>query len=113
MDRFVINKEGAKDGLRSGNLILGDRQIGKTEALMEVIHEDHKGEAVVVLPTDTLRDIFKDRYHKKYPDDPIPITDPPHIAGRGRSLPMYADVLSLFPEANRQHLEGQLRAAIW
>ena len=47
-DAFVTNKEEAKAALREGMGVMGDRQIGKTEALMEVIHEDYKGNVVVL-----------------------------------------------------------------
>ena len=110
---WADNKTEVKAGLRSRAIVNGDRAIGKTEALIDVIHEDHQGQAVVVLPTNTLREIFKCRYHKKYPNDPIPRIDPPHIAGRGMSWPIYADVLQLFPAVDRNKLDGVLTAAIW
>jgi|ERR1700722_2020247 len=67
---FVTNKDEAKAALRSGKVVHGDRAIGKTEALIEVIHEDHKGNAIVVMAMPMHGDIFKSRYRERYPDAP-------------------------------------------
>jgi hypothetical protein len=63
---FVTNKDEAKAALRSGKVVHGDRQIGKTEALIEVIHEDHKGNAILVVPMAQIGDIFKRRYRERF-----------------------------------------------
>ena len=110
---LVTNKEEAKKALRTGVFIHGDRAIGKTEALMEVIHEDHQGNVILVAPTVLLGEVFKNRYRQKFPDDPIPKIENPRIAGRGESKPVYADVLALFSESERQDLMPVLKASIW
>lgn len=110
---FVTNKDEAKAALRSGKVVHGDRQIGKTEALIEVIHEDHKGNAIVVTAMAEHGDIFKSRYREKFPDDSVPRIEHPRTAGRGTTTPLYADCYGMLREEDKDNLAPRLAAAIW
>ncbi len=60
--------------LRAGKMISGLRGTGKTTAILEVIHEDYAGDALVGCVTSTLAGLFKHQYHRFYPTDAIPRT---------------------------------------
>jgi predicted GNAT superfamily acetyltransferase len=110
---LATNKESAKSILRKHEWVEGDRRIGKTEALIEVIHEDHQGNAVVVYPSAELGEMFKRRYHEKYPHDPIPSVQNARNAGRGETRPIYADVYWRFTDQDCSYLDRVVTAAIW
>ena len=112
-DAFVTNKEEAKAALREGMGVMGDRQIGKTEALMEVFHEDYKGNVVVITINQRMGHLFKTRYHQKFPDDTIPKIDCSKEAGRGHTLPMFADCFKFLREDFKAELEERLKAYIY
>ena len=49
-----------------------DRRLGKTEAIMQQIHEKHGGRAVYMAKGQLMFDLFRDRYQQAYPRDPWP-----------------------------------------
>lgn len=59
---FCTTKDEVKATIRKFQMAHGDRQIGKTQAILEVVHEDYQGNAVLVLPTFQLVDLVKRRY---------------------------------------------------
>jgi hypothetical protein len=110
---WVSSKEEAKDAIRKGGLIDGNRQIGKTEALMEVIHEDHHGDVILTGARMELMESFVTRYRERFPEDKLPTIQPPRTAGMGDPRQVYADVYSLLNDADKERLVGTLTAAIW
>lgn len=110
---FVTNKDEAKVALRAGKVVHGDRQIGKTEALIEVIHEDHKGNAIVVTPSHEIGAWFLSRYRQLYPDGPKPKIEHPRDAGRGTSTPLYVDCYGMLQGKDQDDIKMRMAAAIW
>ena len=110
---YATNKEEAKAMLRQNKIINGDRAIGKTEALIEIIHDDHQGNAIVVSANHGIRDYIKNFYRAKYPGEPLPSFQSPLHAGLGDSRPLYVDVYQLLSEDDRENLGPVLTAAIW
>ncbi len=53
-----------KEALRAGMVVVSPRATGKTEALVEIYHEDR--DAAVVLPTEAGYRRFIELYEKKY-----------------------------------------------
>lgn len=110
---FVQNKDEAKAALRAGKIVYGDRQIGKTTALIEVIHEDYSGDVIVTTPNALIGELFAARYGEMFPDDKQPRIENSRNAGRGSSQPLYADCYAMFPEERKRDLDSRLAEAIW
>lgn len=88
---------------------LPGRQIGKTTALLEVIHEDHKGEATVYCMNQTMALNTKQMYKDKFPGEQVPSFTSQVDRVRGRSDPIFADDWWNIPTADRRNLIGTMR----
>lgn len=88
-----------------GVLIGVHRQVGKTQAIMELIHEDCAGRAQVCCINARLADIMKDRYRSMYPNDSQPqfIVRSEQSRGGGRKI-FADDWFDLTSQDRRQYL---------
>jgi hypothetical protein len=88
-------------------IVLGfpQRQIGKTEAVLELIHESDPAAAFYYAPSLTLMNIAKGRYYKRYPDEDIYprfIISPYQV--HGYMGPIYVDEWWLLDKADQKEL---------
>lgn len=88
-------------------LLLGlPRQVGKTQAILEIIHDVHEGEAIYFCPTRLIQDISYSRYRDLYPDDCIPLfTSDPYYC-RGTDTPIYVDEWWMISASRQDELRG-------
>jgi hypothetical protein len=79
------------------------RQIGKTEAIIQIIHEKHGGNAAVISPSEMLSEGIYRRYREAYPNDTTPLftSDPMWLRGK-ESRPVYVDEPWFMSESKRQ-----------
>ena len=112
---YCDNKGEVKQCIRQGGMAWGNRGIGKTQAILEIIHEDHGGVAVLVLPTESLMRITMRRYREAYPGDALPIFCTAHNLEkliRGRSFPVYVDTYDLFNHEDTSRIDYVLRGHV-
>jgi hypothetical protein len=117
MENFKLNFERIKTTLRwfPGVLLgLPGRQIGKTSALLEVIHDDHQGRATLYGFNQSAALYAKQMYKDKYPDEPVPNFVSQTEKVRGRSDHIFADDWWNIPTEDRRNLivTGRLAARI-
>ena len=62
----------SRDAIRAGKIVYGPRSCGKTQALLEVIHEDLKGVAVVICASSIECRVYRARYRDMFPRDRAP-----------------------------------------
>ncbi len=96
-------------------LVLGlGRQVGKTQAILEVIHDDFHGEGYVYSMNQTLSAACRLRYKDMYPNDPQPVfvSSPSHVRGNPRNI--WADEWWGIPIPDRRDLlaTGRVMARI-
>jgi hypothetical protein len=79
------------------------RQVGKTEAIMQIIHEKHGGNAAVISPSEMLSEGIYRRYREAYPNDTMPLftSDPMRLRGE-ESRPVYIDEPWFMSESKRR-----------
>ena len=79
------------------------RRLGKTEAIMQIIHEKHGGNAAVISPSEVLSEGIYRRYMEAYPDDTVPLftSDPMWLRGK-KSRMVYVDEPWFMSESKRQ-----------
>lgn len=117
MRGYVIAKNGeeVKAALEGGHLVGGDRGIGKTTALVDLVAEKHGGEAFIVTSHSALvREITK-MFVERHPDK-----TPPRVVSAlggikqvcGFGQPVYGDNVSLFPSIHREAWLKVMTAAI-
>lgn len=97
------------------NCLLGlQRRIGKTSAILEIIHEDHDGNGTVFCMNAAMAAYAKQMYRDKYPNDPVPNFTNNTQRVVGRSDPIFADEWWDIPASDRRHLiaTGRLKARI-
>lgn len=87
-----------------GVLIGVQRQIGKTQAIMELVHEDHKGNAQIACMSQRMAELLRLRYRESFTSEYQPsfITTARQAIGTGR--PLYADEWWAIPSENRREL---------
>lgn len=61
-----VSPNGIKAAILSGKIAFAERNTGKTTILMEVIHEKHRGDAMVVFPDITRAEHFRKIYASRY-----------------------------------------------
>lgn len=105
--------EEAKRGLLNGEFVGGDRAIGKTTALVDVIAEKHNGEAVLVCASEGNADWLRKLYSERHPGKKMPkvITQHNHHGHRGYTA-VYADLWSHFLEPSKFAFSQYLTAAV-
>lgn len=81
------------------------RQSGKTTAILEMIHERHKGKAVFFTVNPDMAKCALDIYRKRWPKDEDPIFTASYLDIRGRSLPIYVDEPWFATAENRRILQ--------
>lgn len=101
-DKIGTPEDGAdrariKAMIRAGYVVSTPRQCGATQALLELIHEDHDGKAVLIAASGREAHIYEGRYMSMYPNR----TRPTFRAGSGRTVLdgielVYVDGLSRF-----------------
>jgi hypothetical protein len=67
-----LSRRFTKENIRAGKLVSGPRNCGKTQGLLEVIHEDFAGVAVIVCASGTEARIYRNRYREMFPNDRRP-----------------------------------------
>jgi hypothetical protein len=67
-EHFVDKKDAIKALLKQGNLVVSGRGTGKTQAMIELLHEDEK--SVIIVLNETSRKNFLESYHRRYGDLP-------------------------------------------
>lgn len=79
------------------------RRVGKTEALIQIVHDKHRGNAAIISPSEILSEGIYRRYREAYPDDTIPIctSDPMFLRGN-EARPVYVDEPWFMSESKRQ-----------
>jgi hypothetical protein len=93
-------------------LVLGlGRQVGKTSALLEMIHDDHNGQGTVYAMNQSMALYAKQMYKDKYPDEPVPNFVSQTEKVRGRSDPIFVDDWWNIPTEDRRNLIGNGRLA--
>ena len=78
MKIFEYQTEKIKQAIREGKVVWSERQTGKTTAIMEVVHDDYQGKALVFVPNELLRGIFRRAYRDKYHGEPVPVVTAAH-----------------------------------
>jgi AAA+ ATPase superfamily predicted ATPase len=89
-------REQVKKRIRAGFVVYGDRQIGKTQALLELLHEDYAGKAVLMVANRNEGHIYEQRYREMFPGErlvTVVASDENQLAGQKR---IYVDGLSRF-----------------
>jgi hypothetical protein len=81
------------------------RRVGKTKALLQIIHEKHGGNAAIISPSEMLSEGLYLRYREAYPHDTMPLftSDPMWLRGK-ESRPIYVDEPWSMSESKRQAL---------
>lgn len=97
--RFCFSKEEIKTAIAEGDIAIADRDTGKSEAILEHVHEHHHGHAIIVSLNPITAHCNKVRYATQYPGDRNPIMLNAGSPGwyhtlRGHDLPVYVDELS-------------------
>lgn len=109
----VHSYDEAKQGLLDGKMIVGDRQIGKTTALVDVIAEKHKGQAVIVVLNHQMKECVRDLFRKRHPKLPVPMIVSSRMDfPRGYDWDIYADLFNHFLPGDRQRWKPHLTAGI-
>ena len=87
-----------------------DRRLGKTEAIMQLIHEKHGGRAVYMAHNQQMFDLFRSRYSEAYPGDPWPLmtNDPDMLQGK-KPMPIYVDEPWMF----KPEMLGRIKRCGW
>jgi hypothetical protein len=67
------------------------RQIGKTRAIIELVHEDYAGLAVIFSPNKNMSEYVEYWYKAKYPRDPQPVFSSNVRELSGFDGPIYVD----------------------
>ena len=105
-----------RDILASPGILLDcKRQVGKTTAILELIHDEHQGRAAYVTFRSELADHAKHQYLKRWPQGELPFftSDPEKL--RGLLLPIYVDEWWMLFEQQRDRLidfGGLVRARV-
>lgn len=89
-----------KEKLAKGEFAHFPRQTGKSEALLEFIHDEHSGEAIVICMNSDMAHVMIWRYQKKYPGENVPSFCTGESAEnniRGNSKPVYLEEPHLLP----------------
>lgn len=88
-------------------LVLGlNRQVGKTSAVLEVIHDDHEGQATVFCMNNEMREHTRRMYKDKYPNEQVPNFVSSTEKVQGRNDPIFADEWWCIPAEQRRDLLG-------
>ena len=87
-------------------------RYGKTSALLEVIHEDHNGEATVYCMNYAMALYAKQMYRDNFHGEPVPNFVSQAEKVRGRSDPIFADEWWNIPTDERRELVGTGRLAV-
>jgi hypothetical protein len=86
-------------------ILLGlKRQVGKTQAVLELIHEEHEGRAVIFSPSKEFSEIAKRRYEGMYPQDTKALFACTTTHLRGFRFPVYVDEWWVLPRETRVDL---------
>jgi hypothetical protein len=92
-----------------GEGISAERQAGKTTALLTIVHNRHKGRAIIVAMNYMQMELIRARYQKEYPKDVMPdVVSAAHAvktAMRGNTLPVYCDEWWMFTEQEQRNLK--------
>lgn len=94
-----------------GSTLVTGRQVGKTKAIAEMIHENHDGMAVFFGFNQITCGIFGSYYEAIYPEDhqPICITTMRDLRGRKEAMwPMYVDEWFLLSDETKRQVEDHL-----
>ena len=93
-------------------VVLGlDRRVGKTQAILEVIHDDFGGHGTVYSMNRSMALYSKQMYKDKYPGEDTPNFVAQTEKVRGRSDPIFADDWWNIPSQDRRNLIGTCRLA--
>lgn len=96
-----IKKEIREDGR---HFVVCRRQTGKTTALLEIIHDDFEGDAILLSPNVRMSDYAKDRYREMYPGEKVPIFRQRADQTHGYALPVLVDEWLAFPESEQRNI---------
>ena len=80
------------------------RQTGKTTALLEIIHDDFDGDAILLSPNVRMSDYAKDRYREMYPGEKLPIFRQRTEQTCGYHLPVLVDEWLCFPDSEQRNI---------
>jgi hypothetical protein len=108
---YCTNKDEVKQSIRQNQMAHGPRGIGKTQGILEVIHEDHQGAAVLMVPFSALKSIARQRYKEAFPHDVVPIICTLcglRSAIAGTNIPVYVDTLDLVDAFDRERVHELL-----
>ena len=110
----VLDAAQAYEEISNGNLIWGDRGIGKTRALLRVIHDKHDGNVFVLFQS---RELAKDAirmYGEMFPDSvyfkAVSFRNAFIHGLDGISIPVYADGLDRARPRERAYIVDQVAA---
>lgn len=89
-------RDQVKKRIREGYVVYGPRQIGKTQALLELIHEDHSGKVTLLVANSNEGHIYASRYSQMFPGERLAVA----VANRESQLVgqerIYVDGLERF-----------------
>jgi hypothetical protein len=106
-EEMIVSVERIKQTIRwFPGLSLGlKRRVGKTTAILEVIHEDYGGHAIVFSPNTTLSRNTEKMYREKYPTaNCLPNFISLVQQVRGLDLPIFVDEWWNIPVNDRRNL---------
>jgi len=81
------------------------RQVGKTEAIIRMVH-DEDGLAAIVTPRACMADEILGRYAKMYPGERVPLVTSNVTSLRGQLLKVFVDEPWFFREEDMKQLGG-------
>jgi hypothetical protein len=92
--------------IQPNSVVHAERRSGKTEALLNIIHDKYYGSAIFVSHNKRLSDLNKNRYVEKYPEDitPLFISASNSQSARGQDRAIFCDEWFLFEEKSKQEL---------
>jgi hypothetical protein len=110
----VRSEEEAYRDIANGNLIYGDRGIGKTRALLRVIHDKHNGNVIVLFPRREFARYAICMYRQMFPGELLFKTmtfwNCVNHGMDGISLPVYVDGLDFASPGDRKYIDDMVLA---
>jgi hypothetical protein len=112
---YCYDKAEVKRCIRLGMMAHGLRKIGYTQAILEIIHEDHQGNALMICASPTLVQMAKLRYRNLYSSDTAPAFCVPQTAEHyilGQDKAVYVDSFDLVSAEMRAKVHELLRGRV-
>jgi hypothetical protein len=98
-----------RSNIRNGKIVWGPRNCGKTQALLEVVHEDCAGDASVVCVDSREARIYDYRYREMFPGEPGPKVISSQTCDLEGRRNVFVDGLSRMRQSDRERLLASCR----